>query len=194
MSSKPPPPPAQADKVPAEATRDGVTGLADRHHLDLVLPGLLASATQSEQALALVWLQLDGLAGVRQRYGDAAGVALLQSFGELLSKQSRAEDAACRCGDDVFCLALPGMDAHTARRKFNALLAWWRSAEFQFDAGTSNGHGFSAGIVDSFLLAGGAAEMLVAAQSCLAEATRLGRGRVLVYDAVAFDTESLDTS
>jgi diguanylate cyclase (GGDEF)-like protein len=110
---------------------------------------------------------------------------MLTSFGELLQSQRRPGDVACRFGGEEFCLLLPNTDAHTARRRLNALLNWWRGVAFHFDAETSTGNAFSAGVTDSFLVPGDAPALIGAAQACLAEAKRLGRNRVLVFDTLA---------
>lgn len=174
------------------AAPDPLTGLFDRFHLDTVLPTLLAPALRDQEPLAVAMIDLDHIQAINDRHGRDAGDALLKSFGELLSKQARAGDVACRSGGEEFCLLLPRTDAHTARRRVNALLSWWRDAEFRFGGDPSKGHAFSAGIADSFLAPGTPADLLAAASTCLAEAKRLGCNRVLVYDAEAVSPEGAD--
>ena len=197
MSKPSPPGPPQAALPGAVlggtvAARDTLTGLFTRRHLDDVLPALLEPALRNQQPLALAMIDLDHVQSLNDRHGRDAGDALLKSFGELLNKQGRAGDVACRSGGEEFCLLLPGTDAHTARRRLNALLSWWRGAEFRFDTGISSGNAFSAGIADSFLAPGSPADLLAAAQACLAEAKRLGCNRVLVFDAQAANQQAVD--
>lgn len=186
------PGPAKGTAGTAIATPDALTGLFDSRHLDRVLPALLEPALREQEPLAVAMIDLDHIQAINDRHGRDAGDALLKSFGELLSKQARTGDVACRSGGEEFCLLLPRTDAHTARRRVNALLSWWRDAEFRFDTGLSKGHAFSAGIADSFLAPGAPADLLGAAQACLAEAKRLGCNRVLVFDAEAAGQEGAD--
>jgi diguanylate cyclase (GGDEF)-like protein len=172
-----------------QAARDFLTGLFNRRHLDAVLPSMLALAQRDQQPLTAVMIDLDHFKAVNDRHGHAAGDTMLKSFGELLTKQCRKSDVACRYGGEEFCLLLPRTGAHAARRKLNALLQLWRGAEFRFGADSCIGNAFSAGIADSFLVTGSGSELLAAADACLLEAKRLGRNRVLVCDAQAENAE-----
>lgn len=182
--------PAGAADPAASVSGDVLTGLFSRKHLDHVLPALLDVALREQQPLALAMIDLDQFNSVNDRHGRSAGDTMLTSFGELLTSQQRPGDVACRFGGEEFCLLLPNTDAHTARRRLNALLTWWRGVEFHFDADTSTGNAFSAGVADSFLASGAPTELLGAAQACLGEAKRLGRNRVLVFDALAGTAET----
>ena len=175
-----------------QAARDYLTGLFNRRHLEDVLPSMLALAQRDQQPLAVAMIDLDHFKTVNDAHGHAAGDTMLKSFGELLTKQGRRSDVACRYGGEEFCLLLPRTDAHAARRKVNTLLALWRGAEFRFGAALSSANTFSAGIADSFLAPGAPSELLRAADGCLLEAKRLGRHRVLVFDALAANPQAVD--
>jgi diguanylate cyclase (GGDEF)-like protein len=166
-----------------QATRDFLTGLFNRRHMNDVLPSMLAMAQRDRQPLAVVIIDLDHFKKVNDSLGHAAGDALLARFGELLSKQCRRSDVACRYGGEEFCLLLPRTLAAAARRKALSLLKAWATA-FDDDAlEPPGGFTFSAGVADSSHWPASAAELLAAADEVLLQAKAAGRNRVLMSSA-----------
>ena len=132
-----------------QATRDFLTGLFNRRHLDDVLPAMLAMAQRDRQPLSVVIIDLDHFKTVNDQLGHAAGDRLLAAFGELLGTHNRKSDVACRYGGEEFCLLMPRTAAAAARRKTLALLKQW-SAQCDGDAQKLPGaRSFSAGVADS---------------------------------------------
>lgn len=166
-----------------QASRDFLTGLFNRRHLNDALPSMLALARRDRQPLAVAIIDLDHFKSTNDQHGHAAGDTLLAAFGKLLASHGRKSDVACRYGGEEFCLLLPRTDAQAARRKVNALLKLWRSAVFPVAGGCLSGLTFSAGVVDSNLGPVAAAALLNAADDALLAAKRLGRNRVLLADA-----------
>jgi diguanylate cyclase (GGDEF)-like protein len=165
-----------------QATRDFLTGLFNRRHLDDVLPAMLAMAQRDRQPLSVVIIDLDHFKTVNDQLGHAAGDRLLAAFGALLGTHNRKSDVACRYGGEEFCLLMPRTAAAAARRKTLALLKQW-SAQCEGDARKLPGaSSFSAGIADSSLVPGPLPELLKAADDMLLQAKRRGRNRVLVHD------------
>ena len=165
-----------------QATRDFLTGLFNRRHLDDVLPAMLAMAQRDQQPLSVVIIDLDHFKTVNDQLGHAAGDRLLAAFGELLGAHNRKSDVACRYGGEEFCLLMPRTAAAAARRKTLSLLKQWsaqRGGDAQKLPGASS---FSAGIADSLLAPGPVPVLLKAADDMLLQAKRLGRNRVLVHD------------
>ncbi len=163
-----------------QATRDFLTGLFNRRHMNDVLPSMLAMAQRERQPLAVVIIDLDHFKKVNDSLGHAAGDALLGRFGELLLKQCRQSDVACRYGGEEFCLLLPRTQAVAARRKALSLLKSW-VADFDDDAHRPpGGFTFSAGVADSSHWPASAAEVLAAADEALLQAKAAGRNRVLL--------------
>jgi diguanylate cyclase (GGDEF)-like protein len=168
-----------------QATRDFLTGLFNRRHLDDVLPAMLAMAQRDQQPLSVVIIDLDHFKTVNDQLGHATGDRLLAAFGELLGTHNRKSDVACRYGGEEFCLLMPRTAAAAARRKTLALLKQW-SAQCESDAQPLPGaRSFSAGVADSLLVPGSVSGLLKAADDRLLQAKRLGRNRVLVHDSPA---------
>ncbi|MEO7854257.1 MAG: diguanylate cyclase [Rubrivivax sp.] len=166
-----------------QATRDFLTGLFNRRHMNDVLPSMLAMAQRDRQPLAVVIIDLDHFKKVNDSLGHAAGDKLLAQFGELLSQQCRRSDVACRYGGEEFCLLLPRTLASAARRKALSLLRAWAALIDAQEQKPPGGQSFSAGVADSSHWPGSAAELLGAADEALLHAKALGRNRVLLSSA-----------
>ncbi len=162
-----------------QATRDDLTGLYNRRHLNDTLPGLLALAQRQQQPLAVVLIDLDHFKAVNDSHGHPAGDTLLAAFGQMLATQRRKSDTACRYGGEEFCLLLPRTSAAVAQRLARALLRRWREQVFSPNGHTLAPQSFSAGVADSLQCAGPPALLLKAADDQLLAAKRAGRNRVL---------------
>ena len=132
-----------------QATRDFLTGLFNRRHLNDALPAMLALAGRDGHALTVVIIDLDHFKAVNDEHGHAVGDTLLATFGELLVKQGRKSDVACRYGGEEFCLLMPHTDAPAAQRKVSHLLTLWQQQRFEIAGDSLTGLSFSAGISDS---------------------------------------------
>jgi two-component system, cell cycle response regulator len=164
-----------------QATRDFLTGLFNRRHLDDTLPAMLAMAQRDRQPLAVVVIDLDHFKTVNDQLGHGAGDRLLADFGRLLDAHSRKSDVACRYGGEEFCLLMPRTPAAAARRKILALLKEWSQHCALDGGGVPGANTFSAGVADSLSAPGAGPSLLKAADDALLQAKRLGRNRVLVH-------------
>ena len=166
-----------------QATRDFLTGLFNRRHLDDVLPSMLAMAQRDGQPLSVVIIDLDHFKAVNDQLGHAVGDRLLAEFGALLAARSRKSDVACRYGGEEFCLLLPRTPAAAARRKTLALLRQWVQQRAGDALALPGACSFSAGVADSSCAGGSTPMLLEAADARLLQAKRAGRNRVLVHDS-----------
>ena len=166
-----------------QASRDFLTGLFNRRHLNDSLPAMLALARRDHHPLAVAILDLDHFKATNDQHGHAAGDMLLAAFGELLANHGRKSDVAFRYGGEEFCLLMPRTNALAARRKINALLRLWRHSTFPLAGGQLSGLTFSAGVIDSRAAAGPSDDLLKAADDALLAAKRSGRARVLLAEA-----------
>jgi diguanylate cyclase (GGDEF)-like protein len=163
-----------------QATRDELTGLFNRRHLNDTLPAMWALARRDGRPLAAVIIDLDHFKRVNDERGHDAGDRLLAGFGRLLAAGLRKSDVACRYGGEEFCVLMPDTDAASARRKVMAMLRRWRVESLmqggEGDAGTS----FSAGVADSRTAGASWQALLKRADDELLAAKREGRSRVRV--------------
>src|SRR5688500_5219756 len=70
----------QRDTLKAQASSDALTGVGNRHALELAL----VDVTQADAAATLAILDLDHFKRVNDRFGHAAGDAVLVQFAQLL--------------------------------------------------------------------------------------------------------------
>ncbi len=98
------------------ASHDPLTGLPNRHQLQLDLQYAIAHATQTGEGLAVLYLDLDGFKEVNDRDGHDAGDHLLREVAQRLQQGLRQGDLVARVGGDEFVVLLPGCrDVEVAR-------------------------------------------------------------------------------
>jgi diguanylate cyclase (GGDEF)-like protein len=111
--------------VERQALVDGLTGLANRRHAEDALETELLRHERFGGDLAVVLADLDDFKSVNDRYGHAAGDAVLIELGRVLEETVREIDLCARWGGEEFLLLLPGTDAegagHVAERVRKAL-------------------------------------------------------------------------
>lgn len=88
------------------ATRDGLTGLYNRHWLLQHLPTALERATTGQYMLAILFVDLDGFKVINDTRGHAAGDQLLKSVASRLQSVLRPTDQVIRLGGDEFVVIL----------------------------------------------------------------------------------------
>jgi diguanylate cyclase (GGDEF)-like protein len=94
--------------------RDELTGLPNRR---LLLNRFRQSAAQCDRQhkqIALLFLDLDGFKRVNDKFGHAAGDAILQQVAARLARSIRISDTACRYGGDEFVVMLPEIEGEAA--------------------------------------------------------------------------------
>jgi diguanylate cyclase (GGDEF)-like protein len=161
-----------------QATRDALTGVFNRRHLDDTLPALVALARRDGRPLAVAIIDLDHFKAVNDVHGHSAGDRLLAAFGELLRDESCASDVVCRYGGEEFCLLLPQTTAAAAQHKLGQMLQRWRQQVFVHEGRRIDGLSFSAGVCDSSLPGALGEALLRAADGALLAAKRSGRDQV----------------
>lgn len=81
---------------------DGLTKLSNRRHFEEILDGARARALRSGEAMALMYIDLDGFKTINDTMGHAAGDAVLIEVARRLKQVVRETDAVCRLGGDEF--------------------------------------------------------------------------------------------
>jgi diguanylate cyclase (GGDEF)-like protein len=103
------------------ADRDALTPLLNRRALLRELSRIRTFAQRYGAPAALVYFDLDDLKGVNDRFGHAAGDAVLQAVADRLLANVRESDIVGRMGGDEFAVILVQADRATADAKAQAL-------------------------------------------------------------------------
>jgi diguanylate cyclase (GGDEF)-like protein len=108
------------------ATVDDLTGLANRRGFFALGEHQLLVAARTRAAVALLFIDVDGLKRVNDELGHSMGDLLLKEVAEVLRETIRDSDLAGRIGGDEFCVLLlgdPDLDAERAVERMRATTA-----------------------------------------------------------------------
>ncbi|MFL9881032.1 GGDEF domain-containing protein [Herbaspirillum rhizosphaerae] len=96
------------------ATRDPLTGLANRRQFDEYANREFRLARRTAKPLSMAVCDIDGFEKINKTHGRAVGDAVLNRFGVLAARILRDTDIISRVGREEFALALPVMNLHGA--------------------------------------------------------------------------------
>ena len=88
------------------ADHDPLTGLPNRYLFETRLDRAAAESGSESRGCALLCIDLDGFKPINDRYGHAAGDALLRQMAERLREDLGSREMAARLGGDEFALLL----------------------------------------------------------------------------------------
>lgn len=164
-------------RLEAMASRDPLTGIANRRAFDEALAGRLAEARRSHLPLAIAILDLDHFKKVNDTHGHPAGDAVLKEAVRRWLLAVRGLDLLARMGGEEFGLVLPGADAGRAREVAERLRR--RIEEEPFEVRRKRlAVTVSVGIAIRSAGTATPARLIAAADEALYRAKRGGRNRV----------------
>jgi diguanylate cyclase (GGDEF)-like protein len=162
----------------ALADTDPLTGVGNRRKSSEAIEQLTRVARRYGQPLSLAELDLDRFKQLNDRYGHAAGDAVLRRLGELLRRIFRGEDVVARWGGEEFVVAMYGMSREDGVQRVAEMLEALRREDFSAE-GIEGSVTFSAGVA-LFPDDGEDLRALYrAADEALYQAKAAGRDRVL---------------
>lgn len=160
-----------------QATRDPLTGLANRRQVMEQLDGDIEDAHVHHSPLTVMLFDLDKFKGFNDTYGHAAGDLVLKQFARILKEHAkRKTDLAGRFGGEEFLLMLP----HTDQRQAVLLAEQIRNACHQAKVKVPTGEevSFTTSIGVATLLSGEDRSVLLQrADEALYQAKDSGRDR-----------------
>jgi diguanylate cyclase (GGDEF)-like protein/PAS domain S-box-containing protein len=89
------------------ATRDGLTGLANRRCFDDTLNAEWQRTLRQRQPLSLLMVDVDNFKQYNDAYGHVGGDQCLQRIATAVSSEMRANDLVARYGGEEFAVILP---------------------------------------------------------------------------------------
>jgi diguanylate cyclase (GGDEF)-like protein/PAS domain S-box-containing protein len=92
------------ERLAHEAQHDALTGLPNRRRMQDVL-----DSTLEQDAVAVLFVDLDGFKPVNDAHGHEAGDELLRQVAQRLSDCVREQDVLARVGGDEFVVLMPGV-------------------------------------------------------------------------------------
>lgn len=117
---------------------DELTGLANRREFDEGLRREFKRAQRQRGHLALAVLDLDHFKNFNERYGVAAGDAVLARFAQLLSVRfKRDTDLVARLGGEEFVALLPGFDLRVTQGLLEQLREELRELQLPHEGGVN---------------------------------------------------------
>ena len=85
---------------------DPLTGLFNRRYMEESLEREFSRANRSKTSVAIIMMDLDHFKRFNDTFGHQAGDTLLRTLGDLLKRNTRGQDIACRYGGEEFVLVL----------------------------------------------------------------------------------------
>jgi diguanylate cyclase (GGDEF)-like protein len=162
-------------------SRDGLTGFLNRENFRFVLDREIATADRSGKPLALAYVGLDRFKSLNDTHGLAAGDEYLRVLGESLRQALPQPDLVARVGGDEVAILLPATGPAEAVERTEMILTLigemaplWEGNPLSLSA--------SAGVAVYPDHAGGAADLVRAADLAMHQAKRRGGARALMHD------------
>jgi diguanylate cyclase (GGDEF)-like protein len=101
-------------QLEAWSLHDPLTGLLNRRGLGNVLDIALARSRRLNEVFSVILIDIDYYKRFNDRFGHAAGDAVLRDLGHWLQTKVREYDNVCRLGGEEFCIILPTITGEAA--------------------------------------------------------------------------------
>jgi diguanylate cyclase (GGDEF)-like protein len=105
------------------ATTDNLTGLANRHVLELLLDQGTREASRQKTPMSAILIDVDHFKQINDGRGHLAGDLVLKGLATTLRENLRSADIACRWGGEEFLVILTNTDLPASASVANTLRA-----------------------------------------------------------------------
>lgn len=161
----------------ALATHDGLTGLYNHRTFYTLLQEELERAQRFKRPVSLLMLDIDHFKRVNDTHGHQAGDLIIRGLSELLLRQARTIDRACRYGGEEITMILPETGPEAAAVIAERLRAAVAAQPFDVNRGAPVLITVSIGVA-SWPQADSAQALVAAVDRALYAAKNTGRNRV----------------
>lgn len=120
------------------ASRDGLTGLANRRSVEMSIANAIARAERGLGTPSVVVAELAGFGAINEVYGQAVGDAVLRSAAERLTRTARTVDTVARVGGGEFVVLLESTGGPGAAAALGRLRASLRGGWAEVTGGTDD--------------------------------------------------------
>jgi diguanylate cyclase (GGDEF)-like protein len=167
------------DLASAHAHTDALTALPNRRAAEEAAERMVALARRSAQPLAVMRVDLDGIAALNDHLGTEAGDDVIYSLAALLRARLRTSDLVGRVAGDEFLVLLPSTSSDAAVELAQGLCRLAHELTPRGAAGTVS---VSVGVASFPLDGETATDVMAAAERALIEAKSAGGDRVTAVD------------
>lgn len=115
------------------AARDGLTGIFNRLHFDIIAEREIERRTRYANNLSMIMVDLDHFKKINDTYGHAAGDLVLKTVADTFSKMIRQMDKLARFGGEEFVILLPETSIEAATALAERLRKSLELKVFEFD-------------------------------------------------------------
>ncbi len=96
----------QQEQLYKLATKDQLTGLNNRHGMELYLDKLISTTDRHQQSIGILFFDIDHFKQINDQYGHGIGDDVLEKMGNIINDSFRAEDFCVRHGGEEFIVVL----------------------------------------------------------------------------------------
>ena len=118
------------DMVTKLSVTDDVTGFYNTRYLHRYLERVLSTPTAREEAVSLVFFDLDNFKDVVDTHGHLLGAKVLKEVAQAVHRVLDEEDRLVRYGGDEYVVILPRQNKATARQKASRMSQVITTTEF----------------------------------------------------------------
>jgi diguanylate cyclase (GGDEF)-like protein len=169
------------------STRDPLTGLYNRRHLDRVFEEELERARREGIALGVLMLDVDHFKKFNDSFGHDAGDLVLKKVGEAVHASLRRADSLYRFGGEEFTVLLPGASLDEARQVAEKARHNVEALQLEHEGRLLGSLSISLGVAAYPETGRHAAELLRQADEALYRSKEGGRNRSSVWQAPGRD-------